>query len=278
MLLRERLETYSGRLTPADRAVLDVLLSHPAESAFLTADRITSKANVHVAAATRLAKKLGYAGYPHLRESLQTELLDGVGAADRIRNTLAHTETNDVLMSLVDEEVSALQAAARAIPTADIEVAARYVLTARRILLFTRGNATALGSMLERRLRRFGFDVHSLGDSDRDLAESLVSLTRGDLVIAVALRRAPRALSSLLAVVREAGATSILLTDTVDTTVRPRPDLVLAAPRGTGREYQSLTVPMAVANALVLTVASTGGARTMSALERLDRLLKIFGD
>ena len=277
MLLRERLETYSGRLTPADRAVLDVLLSHPAESAFLTADRITSRANVHVAAATRLAKKLGYAGYPHLRESLQTELLEGVGAADRIRNTLAHTETNDVLVSLVDEEVAALQAASRAIATA-VEIAAKYVLAARRILLFTRGNATALGAMLERRLRRFGFDVHALGASDRDLAESLVSLGKGDLVIAVALRRAPRALSPLLAVVREAGATSILLTDTVDTAVRPRPDLVLAAPRGTGREYQSLTVPMAVANALVLTVASTGGARTMSALERLDRLLRTFGD
>ncbi|GAA3743367.1 MurR/RpiR family transcriptional regulator [Leifsonia bigeumensis] len=278
MLLRERLDAFAGQLTSADRAVLDVLLSHPTESAFLPADRITARANVHVAAATRLAKKLGYAGYPGLRESLQRELLDGVGAADRIRNRLSHAESDDVLASLVSEEAAALAEAVRTVSHADLKAVANQILAARRTLIFAQGNATVLAGMLERRLRRFGFNVGMLGTNNRDLAETLVSLQKGDVVLCIALRRIPTQLRGLLKTIDEVGATSILFTDTLDAQIRPRPNHVLAAARGTGREFQSLTVPMAIANALVLTVATAGGSRAMKSLERLDELMKRFGD
>ena len=81
MSFRGRVDDHRSRLTSADLRVLDVLLSHPTDAAFLPADQVASRAGVHVAAATRLAKKLGYSGYPDLRSALQTELLDGVGAA-----------------------------------------------------------------------------------------------------------------------------------------------------------------------------------------------------
>jgi DNA-binding MurR/RpiR family transcriptional regulator len=278
LLLRERIDAYSGRLTPSDRAVLDVLLSHPAESAFLAADRVTARANVHVAAATRLAKKLGYPGYPGLRESLQSELLAGVGAADRIRNTLAHADPDDVLASLVADETAALSEAVRAVPRTELDSAARQLLAARRILIFARGNATPLAEVLQRRLRRSGLDARVIGGSNRDIAEDLVSLSQHDVLFCIALRVMPSLLPALLATAAGASATTVLLTDTVDIAIRPRPDLVLAAPRGGGREYQSLTVPMAVANALVLNVAAKGGIRTMRALERLDELIELFGD
>jgi DNA-binding MurR/RpiR family transcriptional regulator len=278
LLLRERIDAYSGRLTPSDRAVLDVLLSHPAESAFLAADRVTARANVHVAAATRLAKKLGYPGYPGLRESLQSELLAGVGAADRIRNTLAHADPDDVLASLVADETAALSEAVRAVPRTELDSAARQLLAARRILIFARGNAAPLAEVLQRRLRRSGLDARVIGGSNRDIAEDLVSLSQHDVLFCIALRVMPSVLPALLATAAGASATTVLLTDTVDIAIRPRPDLVLAAPRGEGREYQSLTVPMAVANALVLNVAAKGGIRTMRALERLDELIELFGD
>lgn len=278
MLLKERLEAFAGQLTSADRAVLDVLLSHPTESAFLPAGSITARANVHAAAATRLAQKLGYPGYPGLRESLQRELLDGVGAADRIRNRLAHADPDDVLASLVSEEAAALAEAVRSVSHRDLRSVAQQILAARRTFIFAQGNATVLAEMLDRRLRRFGLHVSLLSSSNRDVAETLVSLDRRDIVICFALRRVPTQLRGVLRTAREVGAPTVLLTDTVDSQVRPRPDTVLAAARGAGREFQSLTVPMAIANALVLTVAKLGGERVMRALERLDTLIDRFGD
>ncbi|MGO1174085.1 MAG: MurR/RpiR family transcriptional regulator [Actinomycetaceae bacterium] len=276
MLLRERLEAFDGRLTPADLAVLDVVLSQPGESSFLSASKVARRANVHVAAATRLAQKLGYDGYPELRQSLQSELLAGVGAADRMRNSLDQAHDEDIFTRLVAEEVTALLEAANAVDRRALQQAADRVLGARRILLSARGNAAPLAQMLERRFRRFGLTAIRLGPSDRDLAEGLVGLSKHHVVVVVALRRRHHSLVELLDVAREARAGTVLITDTVHTRLDRQPDVVLSAPRGEGREYQSLTVPMAVANALVLSVGQTGGERTMHALEQLDGLLGRF--
>lgn len=276
MEFRERLDGHRGRLTPADRSVLDVLLSHPTEAAFLPADQVARRAGVHMAAATRLAKKLGYPGYPQLRSALQAELLDGVGAADRVRHRLAHASGGALLAGLVDDEVAALRELVRAVPQDRLDALADRILTARRVLVYARGNATVLGAMLHRRLRRFGIVAATLPGSDRDLAEELVGLHGDDLVVALAFRRPPRTLAPLLATAAETGTPVAVLTDVLAATLQPRPEIVLAAPRGNGREFQSLTVPMAVVNALVLSVARAASGRTMTALERLEELLARF--
>jgi len=273
---RELVQRHEGKLTPADQRVLDVLLSHLTEAAFLPADEVAARAGVHMAAATRLAKKLGYAGYPQLRESLQSDLLDGIGPADRVRRSLEHAPDGDLVQELAQSECAALGDLSRAVSQADIDAVAHRVLVARRVLVFARGNASVLASLLVRRLRRFGLDVAVLGGDDRDLAEEFVSLHPDDLVLALAFRRPSRTLERVLLTAAEVGATSVVITDTLGAHLRPAPDVLLAAPRGNGREFQSLTVPMAVANALVLSIARSGSARTMTALERLEELLDRF--
>jgi DNA-binding MurR/RpiR family transcriptional regulator len=193
--LRDRIDEHRARLSPADRSLVDVLLSHPTEAAFLPAEQVAERAGVHVAAATRLAKKLGYAGYPQLRSALQAELLDGVDAAARVRRRLERSPDEDLIAPLVDDETVALRGVPRAVAQEQLEAVAARVLAARRVLVYARGNATVLSGMLARRLRRFGLSAVDLPGSDRDLAEELVSLHRDDLVVALAFRRtrwAPR--------------------------------------------------------------------------------------
>ncbi len=56
----------------------------------------------------------------------------------------------------------------------------------------------------------------------------------------------------------------------------PRPDRIVAAPRGAGDAFLSLTVPMAISNALVLTIARRAPERALGALDRLGVLLEHF--
>lgn len=273
MPLRDVIDACRPRLSPADRAVVDVLLSNPTEAAFLPAEQVARRAGVHIAAATRLAKKLGYPGYPQLRSAFQAELVVGPDAAERVRLRLERSD--DVLADLVEDEAAVLRALPRSVGGADLEAVAHQVLGARRTVLYARGNATVLAGMLARRLRRFGLAVVELPGSDRDLAEELISLGPDDLVLALAFRRPPRTLGPLLATAEEVGAPVVLLTDVLGSAGGSSPT-VLVAPRGSGREFQSLTAPMAVANALVLTLARLAADRTTAALRRLDELLDRF--
>jgi len=275
MLIQERVSEHATRLTPADRRVLEVLLSHPTEAAFLRAEEVADRAGVHQAAATRLAQRLGFGGYPELRSALQTELLGGIGPGERVRRRLQHTSRDNLLQELVDDELASLAELPRHVSQSEIDDIAGRVSAARRVFLYGHGNSSVLVELMQRRLRRFGVDTVVLDGPGRDVAERLLGLTADDLLLAFAFLRAPGALESMLGYAAERGTPSVVVTDTLRS-LHPAPTVLVAAPRGSGREFQSLTVPMALANALVLTIARNSPDSSISSLDRLGSLLERF--
>ena len=85
MTFEEVIETFPGRLTKTDRRIIDELLANPREGALLSLPEIANRAAAHPTSAVRLAQKLGYSGYPELRSQLQSEMLDVLPPADRVR-------------------------------------------------------------------------------------------------------------------------------------------------------------------------------------------------
>ena len=71
MSILERIKSHSDKLTDADRRLVTTLLENRAEAAYLNGIQLAERAQVHEATATRLAQKLGYKGYPELRNELQ---------------------------------------------------------------------------------------------------------------------------------------------------------------------------------------------------------------
>src|SRR3546814_11075156 len=63
--------TLFRSLTNSDRRIIEILLAQQSEAAFLSAAQLAERAQVHETTATRLAQKLGFAGYPELRAHLQ---------------------------------------------------------------------------------------------------------------------------------------------------------------------------------------------------------------
>lgn len=279
MTLHERIDTQRGRLTKTDRALVDTLLSSPEDAVHWSGDDLAGLAGSHPAAATRLAQKLGFEGYPHLREELRRERRDAQqplrGAGDRMRAELEEHRTGTVLDTFLRAEVESLAAVAECVDQARLDEIADAIADADTVHVFARGNANVLTELVERRLRRFGVRVVVLDSDGRELAERLTALTERDLVLAFAFRRPPRLLTGLLAHAAAIGARSVLVTDTLHT-LDPAPDVLVAARRSDRDGFSSLTVPMAVTNALVLTLAHRHSDRTLPALDRLDSLLRTF--
>ncbi len=79
------------------------------------------------------------------------------------------------------------------------------------------------------------------------------------------------ALQLVLDYAREVGCPSILLTDTLDSIIGDKADVVLSARRGPVSGFHSHVVPMTIINALLLAMASEEGG-TMERLDKLDEL------
>lgn len=274
MLITNLVKACGDRLTATDRRLVAVLQAHPAEAAFWYAADLTEPLGLHQSAATRLAQRLGFDGYPQLRDALRQDYLAGDGPSQRVRGRLDR-HPDDVLRGFVDDEVAALAALPRHITQAEIDDLAARIADAGHVHLFAHGNATVLADLLARRLRRFGMRSTLLTGADRELAEHLSALQAGDLLLACAFRRVPVSLPPVLEIAISRGAYTALITDTL-LTLSPQPDTVLAAPRGGSDDYLSLTVPMAIANALVLTIARQSPDRAIRSLDHLGTLLERF--
>jgi DNA-binding MurR/RpiR family transcriptional regulator len=275
VFITEIVKSRGHLLTATDRRLVAVLRSRPAEAAFWFANDLTAPLGLHQSAATRLAQRLGFAGYPQLRDALRQDYLAGDGPAQRLKGRLDQHPLDEVLRSFVDDEVEALRALPQHVTQEELDSLAQRVLAASTVYLFGQGNATILVDQLTRRLQRFGVRPVALVGSRRDIAEAVTAIGPTDLLVAFAFRRVPSVLGALLDLAAAEGAHSVLVTDTL-LSMQPSPDEILAAPRGDSDAFLSLTVPMAISNALVLTIAQNAPEPAVRSLDRLGAVLDTF--
>lgn len=260
----------AGSLTPSECRLVAQVLSEPRSAALATVTDLARGAGVHEATVSRLARKLGYEGFGAFRQALRDESIPSQEAATRLQRTIEGSGDGGVLGTLVAHEVAGLSGLLAHVTDAQVADVATRLMAVRRVHLFGTGNAEVVALMMAKRHRRFGRDVHLLAGSARDMAKQVLGMDREDAVLLYAFRRQPRHYAPLVGRAREVGAATIAISGTAGHLLSPRPDLRLCAPRsGDAQAFQTLTVPMAISNAVVI---AAGALADTSAIETLDGL------
>jgi DNA-binding MurR/RpiR family transcriptional regulator len=280
MSFKLAVERFNGRLTEADRALISIILGDPLQVVFQSAQELANQAGVHASTVVRLARKLGFDGFPGLRKALQSETKVAFGPGERVRRRLSKADESPSLSMLIHTEIAAIEAIEETISQAEIDNAANILAGAKKIFIVGRGSAAPLGVHLERRLRRWGFQVSlSLNMQARDLAASLIGMGRDDALISFAFQ-SPNSLhagySALLKYSRTVGAKSIVISDSLGPTLRPNPDALLSVSRPDEAELSMRTAPLVVCEALAITLAHMSPERAVGSSEALEKLRAAF--
>ncbi len=272
MSLQRIVQEHKGRLTPTDRRLLDALLANPTEAALSSATELATRTGVHAASLVRLAKKLGFEGYPDLRASLREDLMLGDPPRTLVERRIGSVTSDGILASVVERERAMLQGLLDHVNQEDIARAAELLASARRIAVFAEGSSVLLRDFMVERLRRAGRIVLPVDAQPRQAAAVLTTLGGGDTLLVFASRMLPRMLPRILTEAGQAGVRAVAVTDMVGPLLRPLPDVLLAAPRGTPGESQSMTIPMALCNALLLTLPTVDRGESLQGLARYGSL------
>ncbi|WGF87738.1 MurR/RpiR family transcriptional regulator [Marinivivus vitaminiproducens] len=271
-----RVQQVAATLTETEQRLVTELMRNPQEIALGTSAAFAARIGAHEATTSRLARKLGFANYAAFRTCLRDEFVQRAAPAQRLSTTLSEAQDKGYLSVLLNEEMAAL-GRLRDFVTETHIAEASALLDRERVFVFAHGNAKALAVMMDRRLRRMAIGSRVLHGSARDLAEGALALGRDDVLLAFAFRRQPAGYARLIEVARQAGTATLAVSDTLGPSLRPAPDLLLAAPRsGAPEGFQTLTVPMAICNALVLALAARRGPAALRELERLGTLIGRF--
>jgi DNA-binding MurR/RpiR family transcriptional regulator len=273
----DSVQDQAEALTPSERMLVTSVLAEPRAAALATVTELARGAGVHEATVSRLARKLGFDGYAAFRSALQNEFIPTEEASSRLKRTIDQSGDGGVLGGLVAREIAALsRVGAHVTDTVIADVSAR-LMAARRIYIFGRGNAEVLALMMAKRFRRFGRDVHEVAGDARDLAEGVLGMGAGDVLLAYAFRRQPRVYAGLIGHARSVGAQTIVIAGASGVFLSPAPDTLLSAPRGgDAQSFQTLTVPMAISNAIVIAAGVAGAKGALQTLDSLGALIKRF--
>ncbi len=258
------------QLTATDRKLADVLLADPRQAAFLSTNEIASRAAVHPTSAVRLARKLGFDGYPALRTTLQCDLVDKTAAAERVRKRIERLGKSKVLRAFVASEVRALERLPDQVRDKDIATVARAIIRARTTFLFGTGHSEVLARLMQIRLLRGGYNAVVLPADARESAALMMQARKGDVLILFVLFAVQPRIAKLARTARSIGAACAVITDITGTTVVTDADIVLSASRGDPGEARSLTIPMAICNTTILQVSKLDGGKMIRRLEALE--------
>lgn len=277
MSLIEKISNQAPVLTPSERRLVETVIDSPAAAALGTAGELAKSVGVHEATASRLAKKLGYDSYAAFRDALREEFIATRETATRFEKTIEENTPDTILGKLAQAEALALGRIEEFISPAQIAETAELLMGAGRIFIYGYGNAEVLALMMVKRFRRFGKEVQQLDTAPRGLAEQMLGLAEGDVVLSFAFRRPPRGYAALVETAREVGATTIMISGNSGAFLTPRPDHLLAAPRsGDPDAFQTLTVPMTVCNAIVIAAGLAAKDESLKKLDRLGQLIERF--
>jgi DNA-binding MurR/RpiR family transcriptional regulator len=279
--LAARLCIRSNELSPAELRVARYFAAHREEVLIASAVELAAKARTSDATVIRTAKSLGYAGLDALRRNLARELRQEPSPAGRIARTLDEVggDCATAFAATLDMHLESVEALRRGISPTQFTDMVDHVLGSCRVAIFGIGPSGALATYLAVQLRRFGLAALTLSDTGLLLADGLLQLRAGDVLVILAYGRIYPELEALFARAEQLGLVRILLTDTLRRDLEPRCSLVLDIPRGRTDAFSTHTATLAFIEALLVGVAARRPRETIEALSKLNRLrADIAGD
>jgi DNA-binding MurR/RpiR family transcriptional regulator len=276
---RRRLESHFPRLTKSEQKIASFLLSNYDQAAFLNGADLARELEVSEATIVRFARTIGYESFPQLRRSLQHLFRIKTTPATRLQRKLADLKTGEghILTKVVEMELQYLSEVPRSISPADFDRAVKIILKGKRVFVFGIGPSRIVAELVFLRLTRFGFTTFCLNESGRDLLDKLLLLNKDDALLATGFHRVTGELVAVLDRARKVGCKTILLTDILTAHFQGQADVILAARRGPVSMFHSLTVPMAILNAMILAVALERSEDSLGSLKRLEELRAEYG-
>jgi DNA-binding MurR/RpiR family transcriptional regulator len=273
-------ENYQD-LTKSEKQIADYLRRNQEEAAFLSAGELASRLDLSEATLVRFARSLGFDSYPAMREVLQENFRRRVTHSDRIRSRLSELrESGDIYERLVASEIDYMTQSLESVNRPALQQAVDLIKTHQRIFVFGVGPSISLVDQIRIRLERFGRQITPLTTAGREFLEPLLSMTKDDLLFAIGFFNVSPALQLVLDYAREVHCPIIFLTDTLDSIIGDKADVVLSARRGPVSGFHSHVVPMTIINAILLALASehTGAMENLDQLDELRERLKKYSN
>lgn len=269
-----RLAAKLTSLRPAERRVARYFENHPEEVLIGSAAAIAKMTETSDATVIRTAKALGYSSLDSLRQDLATKLRSDLSPAARLTRTLNEIAvgSDNALGATLDIQIAALEALRSEVSSALFASAINQIVDAKRVYAFGIGPSSAMAEYFAIQLGRFGLEASSLTATGLLLADGMLKLRQGDVLVLLAYGRVYAEIDTLLAHAKKLQLPTVLFTDTLSGELGSRVDIVLRVARGRTGMMSLHTATLGLIEALLVGIAARRPTEVLTSLKTLDDL------
>lgn len=273
--LVDRIETHAATLPRAERRVAEIVLADPGVAAFATVAELGRRAGTSGATVVRLAERLGYGGWVRLQAEARAELDQQLRpATERIRETTK----GDVLAQTARREAENVHRTLAAVDRDAFSAAVEHLADPKRSVHVLAGDAEAgIGTFLKDALDLLRPGVHRVSGSPTAVARHLAHAARGDVLVAIDLRRYERWVLDAASLAAGAGAVVLAITDSVLSPLAQQASASFVVTAEGAGPFDSHVGTLALVNALATGVARRLRRPAATRLDKVEEALRQAG-
>lgn len=264
-----RIRGLFPKLRPSERKVASYILKSPDEVINLSVTELAKRSGVSDATVVKFTQRLGYSGYQEFKIVLARESAPGhrpvYGELDPSDGVAA------VKAKVIAMNVKALEGTLETLADEELDRAITALAKARRIHIYGVGASGFVALDAEHKFLRINRPCHAFIDNHVQSAMASL-LEAGDVAIGISHSGSTKDIVAALAIARRAGATTICITNHIDSPVTEAADIKLytAAQEPVFRSAAtaSRVAQAGVIDILFIGVAQRAYERSLESLEK----------
>jgi DNA-binding MurR/RpiR family transcriptional regulator len=234
-----------------------------------SAAQIAEMAGTSDATLLRMMRALGYETLAELREEILADLTSSATPSSRMQMTIEEAGSDPArllahVVGIQEDHLAALRAPALAIAYGK----ALNLLGAASVAhVFGLGPSGAMADYLALQLGRVGLPARALTQSGIGLADQMLAMRRGDLLVLIAYAPLYREVRVALDRAEAMGLPILLISDSLGPILEGRVAVTLDVPRGRSEHLALHSATLVMIEALVLGVSALNRDRALDALD-----------
>lgn len=275
-IVKELIQDRTTSLTPAERQVSDILLRDYPMAGLQSITRLAEAANVSTPTVIRLARKLGFDGFPELQEALRDE------ASAQIKQPILKREgwpsgrkDSPAFRGFAEAVFENLNHTIERLDPKTFDTIARCIADPRRKIALSGGRITRSNAdYFFNHLQIIRPDVTLLSQSPNVWPQYLLDMGPKSVLVIFDIRRYEADLAKLASLAKERGAVIVLLTDQWGSPISKIADHMINAMVEVPSSWDSTLAINLIVEALIAEVQTRRWDKAKDRIESLEDMFR----
>ena len=272
--LMSNIKSNFNSFSKGQKRIAQFIIDHYDKAAFMTAAKIGERVDVSESTVVRFATALGYSGFPEMQKALQVLIKNKLTTVQRIG--LNDDVVNDNLKlhkKILKNEMNSIRYVFDHFDMEALDKATELILNANRVFVLGLRTSSTLANYLGFYLDVALDDVKVLNNSGvNSLYEEIIRINEDDLLIVISYPRYSKTTVEAARFVKEHNAKIVAITDTEESPVHTLADASLLAKSNIVSFVDSLVVPLAIINNLIINISLREKEEIVEYYNRLEQL------